>query len=196
MAITSDHGEELLERGRVQHGQTMYEELIHVPLILRPPGGTRPRRFRDLVEVIDLFPTFIDLLELPYPEGMQGQSLVPYLLSGKRSDVGDLAYAEVNFRVNKYALRTKDWKIIFTPEGADPFLGGEGLYELYHLKLDPEEKTNLASSSADYETFHKNLTEHRKKLETISDSLEGRGGKEAYIDEQLLDQLREHGYVR
>jgi arylsulfatase A-like enzyme len=76
----SDHGEEFHDHGRMWHGHSVYGELAHVPLFVRwpwrVPGGTR---IDEVVESIDIMPTLLDLSQLPYPTGIQGQSLAPLL---------------------------------------------------------------------------------------------------------------------
>lgn len=80
VVFTSDHGEEFLDHGRTFHGQSVYGELIHVPLIL---WGARwvPRGavVRETVELVDLMPTLLELSGLEAPPGLQGQSLSPLL---------------------------------------------------------------------------------------------------------------------
>jgi arylsulfatase A-like enzyme len=195
LLITSDHGEELLERGRVQHGFTLYEELTHVPLILRPPGGTVPQHIPDLVEVIDVFPTLLEYAGLPRPEKTQGVSLIRFL---DPSDAGSpwkkTAFSEVDYQANKYALRTDTWKIIH-----NPVTGAEGAcreFELYELASDPEEIRDLAGESRYFETLRKRVTLFRKNLEAFSASLKGKGQKVGDLDPALLNELRAQGYVK
>ena len=78
VVFTADHGEEFYEHGSVGHGHTLHDELIHVPLIIRIPSQSNilatPRRLDTPVGLIDVFPTLCDLLHLPKPSGVQGQS--------------------------------------------------------------------------------------------------------------------------
>ena len=77
IVITSDHGEELFERGTMGHGHSLHDELLRVPLIIRWPGGTPRARIEDQVRTMDLFPTLLDTLALPVPPGLDGVSLMP-----------------------------------------------------------------------------------------------------------------------
>lgn len=63
--ITSDHGEEFLEHGFVEHAWTLYDESIRVPLILSAPGKTRPGRIADPVSIVDILPTLLKLGKIP-----------------------------------------------------------------------------------------------------------------------------------
>ncbi len=75
--ITSDHGEGLFDHGESNHVTTMYQELIHVPLILSGPGIPANTRIEHTVQLLDVAPTLLDLLGLEVPENFQGRSLVP-----------------------------------------------------------------------------------------------------------------------
>lgn len=109
--ITSDHGEEFLDHGKVAH-QQIYPEGIMVPLIIVHPDLDHAIRIRALVESIDLAPTLYELAGLPAVDGLSGQSLVPYF-----RDPGTVlsteAYAEVVFpQTQKTLLVQRDGELI------------------------------------------------------------------------------------
>jgi arylsulfatase A-like enzyme len=79
VVVTSDHGEEFREHGRILHGFALYEESIRVPLILVVPGYRGGRVVEQRVSLIDLAPTILDLIGLPAEERFEGRSLVPFL---------------------------------------------------------------------------------------------------------------------
>ncbi len=74
--ITSDHGEEFLEHGRLVHEQ-IYNECVHVPLIVVGPGVRVGASIRDLAMSVDLTPTILDLLGVASPRHLSGRSLLP-----------------------------------------------------------------------------------------------------------------------
>ncbi len=76
--LTSDHGEEFLEHGALGHYQ-VYPQTLFVPLIVLHPGVEPGRRVTELVELVDLLPTLCDLSSIRCPEGLSGESLVPWL---------------------------------------------------------------------------------------------------------------------
>ena len=79
LVIHADHGEELWDHGGFEHGHTMHEELLNVPLLLRYPAlDLPPRVIANQVRAIDVFPTILDLIGVPRPE-TRGVSLVPLL---------------------------------------------------------------------------------------------------------------------
>jgi arylsulfatase A-like enzyme len=134
IVVTSDHGEEFLEHGRLKHGTQLYEELVRVPLVLSGPG-VRRRRARELVQGIDVFPTLAGLLGADAPGRLPGRNV---LLPGAAA----AAVSETRFGAGPdgratelVALRTADWKLIHTA-AADH-------YELYDLTRDPAERHNL-----------------------------------------------------
>ncbi len=79
--FVSDHGEEFFDHGSVGHGQTLWQELVHVPLIVRWPGVTEGAiRIGDPAGLVDVAPTILDILGLSVPQDMKGHSLAPLLL--------------------------------------------------------------------------------------------------------------------
>ncbi|MGD8374578.1 MAG: sulfatase-like hydrolase/transferase [Acidobacteriota bacterium] len=138
VVVTSDHGESLGEHGESTHGLFLYDAVMHVPLILRVPG-MGARTISDLVRIVDIFPTVLDLLGLPPVEPMAGRSLVP-LLQGE-PDPGRVALMEswlprLNYGWSDLAaVRDADWKYIRAPRP-----------ELYDERTDPGEIRDLAAS--------------------------------------------------
>ncbi len=92
--ITSDHGEEFLEHGKLAHEQ-VYNECLHVPLIILDPASEGGRRIPEIVRTIDLAPTIFDLTRVPPPNPMSGVSLVP-LLKNSQSWIAQDAFARDN----------------------------------------------------------------------------------------------------
>ncbi len=93
IVVTADHGESLGEHGENSHGIFVYESAIRVPLIVRWPGAT-PRRVPDLVQLVDIAPTVLELEGVAAPP-MDGVSLAPFLRGGRSA--GRLGYAESMF---------------------------------------------------------------------------------------------------
>jgi arylsulfatase A-like enzyme len=140
VAVTSDHGEEMFERGYIQHGKSLYEELTRVPLILRVPG-TAPRVVQEPVMLVDLAPTLLAALGFPPDPRMQGVDLLADP-PGPR-----LVYSEVDdLFARKTALREPGGKkLIHGPLDADVQARNEKEWELYDLAADPGEKDDLAA---------------------------------------------------
>ena len=97
--VISDHGEELGEQGLFDHRLHMGEELLHVPLIIRPPGGIEGGGRSDrLTGLIDLMPTVMELAGADPPAGLHGRSLLP-TLQGETTDATDAVFAEGPWRM-------------------------------------------------------------------------------------------------
>ncbi|MBW2464788.1 MAG: sulfatase [Deltaproteobacteria bacterium] len=136
--ITSDHGEQFNEHGHRRHGNTVYEEEVHVPLLIWGPG-VDPGPRETPVGLIDLFPTMVEAAGLEVPNGICGESLLESLLSGGEPEARPVYVAAVPDRtveIFKYAWIDGDDKLIVD--------GSTGTREVYDLSVDPDEHDNLA----------------------------------------------------
>lgn len=141
--LTSDHGTELYEHRRYDHGFTLYNELLHVPLIIKFPRAIEQRVIRDRVSSVDLMPTILDLMDVRVTadarQQFRGSSLVP-AIKGER--VQRDIFSETDYRAYTYKrsiIAPDGWKLIYTLETKSR--------ELFNLNKDPEEKTNLAAAN-------------------------------------------------
>ena len=140
VVVAGDHGEGLHEHLETDHGMLVYNSTLHVPLAFAGPRIGRPgHRVKDVVSLVDLTPTLLDILKVPTPKHVSGRSLVA-ALNGR--DIGSRdCYAETDtpFMYNRWApLRaviSDRWKYIHTTRP-----------ELYDLEQDPGELTNLVES--------------------------------------------------
>jgi arylsulfatase A-like enzyme len=135
LIITSDHGEAFGEHGYLGHREGLYDEHVHIPLLVRFPGGEAPvGRVRALSETVDILPTVLDLFALPFPTSVQGRSLVP-LITGERRAVHDFVFARAEGSPETYLVRDQSWAMIL-------FKGGK-LRALYDLEHDPWQTRNV-----------------------------------------------------
>jgi arylsulfatase A-like enzyme len=129
--VTSDHGEAFGEHGGTEHGKTLYEELLHVPLLARSPLFT-PRVIDQRVGLVDLGPTLLDIFGVATPATYEGQSLVPLLAGGVTTLTRPL-FAEGRLR-----------RALTTPDGLKVIEDTRRkLVEAYDLSVDPGETRNL-----------------------------------------------------
>jgi arylsulfatase A-like enzyme len=175
VVVTSDHGEELYERGVFGHRGLLYDELLHVPLIIRATG-VPPRVDSRLASSIDITPTILAMAGVSTDTILEGHDL----LQGSTSR--DAVFAQYEGR--SYAIRTEEWKLIVHTN--------PGLTELYDLLRDPNERENLADVRPEVrEDLSRRLSEWRKARPEL-DSLER---FDVAIDEAERERLRALGYL-
>lgn len=149
--LTSDHGEEFDDHGSMEgHQWTLYDEVLHVPLIIRTPAGPEGEVVDSLVETLDVAPTILEYLGFPTPAEFQGHSLWP-LMSGEAGDAHRLAYAKTEQFNSKQSVRSMTHKLIHTFDTGTNAFGfpiAPG-FELYDLRDDPREQRNIFSVDAE-----------------------------------------------
>jgi arylsulfatase A-like enzyme len=138
VVVTADHGEEFLEHGRLKHRVHLYDELLHVPLVIAGPG-VRPGRVAEQVQGIDFFPTLAGLLGTAPPRDLPGNDLL-----AARPEAP--AFSETLYGLMPdgattpiVSLRTAAWKLIHAP--------ALGRWELYDLVRDPAERQDRFASA-------------------------------------------------
>lgn len=157
VVLMADHGEafgvhKFAGEQMYFHGQTLYRELIHVPLMFRVPGAT-PRIAHDVVEMIDLAPTIAALFGVAAPAAWVGRSLVPAIANQPLAPKP--AFSEL--------LRAPDWdhegKSMVTADGKRHvfFRISDSRWEIYDLEADPDEKTNIADSDPNAKALQEQL---------------------------------------
>ena len=182
--LTSDHGEEFLEHGGMQHGYRLYEELLRIPMIIRAPGVPPSRIVDGPASHVDLAPTVLELLGVPVPESFQGRSLasrirgvpgfrIPPVLSETRYEP----------EAPQLALRGEQWKLIRHP--------ASGRLELYDLAADPGEQVDLAGKRP--RVAARLDAELSRRLEGLAAIEVPDAVQES--DPELEAQLRELGYL-
>ena len=151
VVVTADHGQGLGEHGWASH-RILYEEQLHVPLIVRAPGLPSGSSVGALVRTIDVYPTVLECLDLGAAATYEGRSLLA--LARGEPDAPRLAYADAlnkwDTRADMLQKRPADdllhclmderWKLIYRPLRQDES-------ELYDLELDRDEARNLYRAS-------------------------------------------------
>jgi arylsulfatase len=139
--VIADHGEAFWQHGVWAHGRHIYEEFVRIPFILHVPGAPSlvGKRVEEPVSLVDLLPTYLDLLDLEAPPELKGDSLLP-LIGG---DTEDFAMRKVFLRnthsdVPEFGLRVGRYKWIYKVY--------ESRYELYDLVEDPQEEHDLVAA--------------------------------------------------
>ena len=213
VAFYADHGEEFHDHGRMWHGQSVYGEMIRVPLILWGPGHVRQGlTVEEPVQLIDLMPTLLDLSRLRAPAEVQGQSLRP-LLAGPASSTppGGASATAPGWKrrpliaekqpfgtgtdfpnaAQAYAVIDGPWKLIHNVARAS----GTPEFELYDFYRDQLDQKNVAAEHpGEVERLAKALAAWRQwaqaaRLKPDSEATKG-------MTAEQLEQLRSLGYVK
>jgi len=180
--VTSDHGEEFFERGTMGHGQSLHEELIHVPLIIKPPASWRwPRGQKTdaLAEVRDIAATILDAAGVELT-ALRGPSLLPWASPAAPSIPPHEFIVSEGHRT--VATRTVDWKLIVDVT--------EQTEQLYDLREDPGETTDLSDRRPeDLQRMRELVADWRAGLVSIT------GSAAEALDPELEEGLRALGYL-
>lgn len=207
VAFTADHGDEFNDHGSRGHKKTLYNEVVHVPLVISLPWSSRRTDVEEVVSLIDLSPTLLDLIGRPAPASFEGHSLLP-LLGGRRAGSSDLrvALSRLVARVRAAPPERAAFSELMIAEvghekrysrhvrsvvvGTRKLIAGkEGQMEFYDLEADPRERNPDALAEADRALL-------RETLEGMQQRALSRGSKRETIeiDDATRAQMRALGY--
>jgi arylsulfatase A-like enzyme len=210
IAFYADHGEEFHDHGRMWHGQSVYGEMMRIPLIFWGPGRVgKGLKVDETVQLIDVMPSLLELSGLEPPDTVQGQSLRPLLAGSSAGGSGVAAASGWTRRpaisekqpfgddsdfpgaAESYAIADGNWKLIHNvarpPERPE--------FELFDFIKDPLDQNNVAAEHPDVvERLSKQL-EGWKRMATQAklkpDSEETKG-----MSAEQLERLRSLGYIK
>jgi arylsulfatase A-like enzyme len=173
--ILSDHGQAFGEHGEYATHAQLYDEIIRTVLIIKDPRRRlQGARIPNVVQLVDVMPTILELLDIPVPSGVAGRSLVPLLDTGqdpKREEIAVTLFDGAGLS----SIRTAEWKLI-TLNGTPS--------ELYHLSRDPGEQTNR---------LNENPSVVRKLQERLSE-VTGNTEQSPAPSSDPKEWLQKHGY--
>jgi arylsulfatase A-like enzyme len=183
VVFTSDHGEEFAEHGRVGlHGYNLYDEVLHVPLLIRRPG-VEPQRVDRQVRLIDLPLTLLGLMNVEAGHLFEGQDL---FAEGQEPAQDLPTFSEMTDETNRHwaSLRTGEYK----------FIGIRGLqFELFDLRSDPGEKTNLFGDNPALDSrWQRRLGE---QVQSNLAAAPAHHPSPVKLDDDVKRQLRALGYI-
>ncbi len=185
IAIAADHGEAFGEHGETRHGLLLYDETIHVPLLLKlPTEEFAGKRIDEKVALADVAPTLLQAANVPVPSTMQARSLFTLMDVHSRNETERAVYSET-----EYAHRTLGWSELRS------WRAGKYLYvhapkqELYDQTVDPGALKNIApTSKAVADTLDAQMSSFRH--ETTGDGVE-----QTKIDPAQAESLHALGYL-
>ena len=184
IVVVADHGQSLGAHGEEGHGIFLYDETIHVPLLIKlPEGQSEAKQVSAKVRLVDVAPTVLEIAGIPVPSQMQGQSLLRVAKAGGGSDQPVYSRSDLS-------QRGFGWSIL------ESWRAGKYLYirapkpELYDMTADPAAAHNLAQSSkATMDTM-------ASQLDSFDRRFSGQGGKSASeLSSSEMQKLASLGYV-
>ena len=186
LIFTADHGEELFEHGSFGHGHAMWQELLHVPLIVWGPG-IAPGRESVPVSLVDIAPTVLEGVGLTSRSPFDGHSLWPTLSEGASLPTRTLFSEGIYSGPNPQSVVVR-WphKLIVNHQ--------DGLIEAFDLAQDPNEHINLAGEArATTDRLIAHLCRHQQTAQDIDQAADR---VPVAPDPSVLERLRALGYVR
>ncbi|XP_072137286.1 arylsulfatase K [Mobula birostris] len=164
LIFTSDHGELAMEH-RQFYKMSMYEGSSHVPLLITGPGISGRQHISNLVSLVDIYPTLLDIVGIPLPKNLSGYSLLPLLrripnnifVKTSRPDWVFSEFHGCNVNASTYMIRSGRWKYITYADGVSV------PSQLFDLIADPDELINVATK------YTKITSTLNKKLRSILD---------------------------
>ena len=138
--VTSDHGEQLYDHQGWDHGYSLFEDQLHVPLIVRlPQARYAGKQVESPVGLVDVLPTLLSLVGLEVPERLQGRDVTATFAGNAVPDPTEILYATaVKWNPNAASVRDRRYKLIRTrPAVSD---------QLFDLDVDPGERNDIAAS--------------------------------------------------
>jgi len=188
--VTSDHGEEFWEHNGFEHGHTLYNEVIHVPLIVKAPGGQPRGVVAQPVGTVGIVPTVLELCAAEFePDDLSARSLAPLLANPDVSEGASIIMSTgLAYYENRIALQFEQYKYIQSLVS--------GREELYDLAADPREHASLLRTHEEIvKRSQALLGEGVQAALTLKQRLEISDPDKAELDDQTLRQLRSLGYL-
>ncbi|MAI80577.1 MAG: hypothetical protein CL917_16670 [Deltaproteobacteria bacterium] len=196
VVITSDHGEEFMDHGRMDHFLTVYQEILHVPMIFRGRAIPEKLRIDTPVSLVDIAPTILSIAGLPVDEDIDGLDLMP-LMTGEPSSLfqnrflygeaaGGLSYALMmdNIYPIYRSVRRGRYKLIHDSKKERSWL--------YDLTEDPGETRDISKEHPEVASQLLKEMMHRHSDSNFNPSEKDK----VNLDSKDLEQLRALGYIR
>jgi len=187
--FTADHGEEFRDHGGFLHGHTLYQEVVRLPWIVKPPKGMgSPGAVKARIRQIDMVPTLLELLGRKVPAELQGRSYAALFFGGTYS--ADTAFAETRLGERIVSATSGPWRLIVRSPG-NP---ARERRELYNLVSDPSEMTSVAAEHP-FEVGFLRQELRRWSYESASRRSPDLAGATTVLSEKEIEDLKDLGYL-
>lgn len=198
--LTATHGQAIDEHGLYDEHMGLYEEIIHVPLIINYPGAVPKKQVSALVTTLDLLPTILDIIKIPGESYCDGASLLP-LMKGSAATLHDKIFAE-SYLQRASMVRSGTWKYIRynddmatkhinrikNQSGMQYFSKTEGTSELFDFRKDSFEKKKVDNNKGKEQEMKEQL------MSWYKDCHRRKPGDHATLCNQLLIRMVQLGY--
>jgi arylsulfatase A-like enzyme len=202
IAVVADHGEAFGEHGEESHGFFLYDETVHVPLLIKLAGARAGNvQISERVSLVDVAPTVLQAVRVEVPSQMQGQSLLSRMgeknsgekkLNGrnKSESVADGGVQRTIYAETDYPQRAFGWSRLRALRVGKYLYIDAPRRELYDESADPKALHNLADASPGLaNTLQAQLEEFRRNTSG------GSGGKGASLSAEQAEKLQALGYI-
>jgi choline-sulfatase len=204
VVFTADHGEELHDHGDVGHGRSLYDEVIHVPLVMARSPALPRRRVPDVVSLVDIAPTVLDVAGVPAPQEFVGHSLrsllepspppveTPFVRMARwlRPAPAPMAYSELITIGADARNRRRPHELAVVGERTKLIVGVGGERERYDLTHDPGERKRLEGDDPDLTRLEAAARAFRQRVPRLADDAPA-----TELSEDVKERLRALGYV-
>lgn len=187
--VIADHGEALWEHGYFGHNVQVYQNMAHIPFVVRPPAGAFDgggRRIDSVVQTVDIYATMADVFgSEKASDQIDGDSILPLLANPERTRDG-LAYTRTLWDKPTYGVRDGRWEYVYETRS--------GNEQLYDLQADHAEKRNLLAEYPIRSAYFKQhlsswILEQKEKARRISSPAD------AQMDAADEENLKRLGYI-
>lgn len=190
LVVTADHGEEFYEHGNWRHGNQLYNEVVHVPLLFRLPGTVPAARRSDLAMSVDVLPTLAAMIDGQADDTLQVDGRT--LFAADAASKGTTAFSEHWwFDGGTYSsrmVRNRDMKLLESRDEAK----SQERTELYDLATDASEQRNLLENPT--AVSDNSLGELQGLLARFGDKVSVASAVKVKVDQSTEERLRQLGY--
>lgn len=188
--LAGDHGESIGEHQFLDHGHTLYQEQVHVPLLVLGPGDwTGGKRIVTPVQIMDVFPTILLQAGLTPVETIQGRNLAPLLLNAGAMDRPVLAELDIDPHP-RYKAFQRSLRMILEQQNK-LIEASNQMHEMYDLVRDPLEKDNMIRNEPEAaQQMRDRMNDHFRLMGTMRHK-----GQHGELDPETREKLKALGYI-
>jgi arylsulfatase A-like enzyme len=190
IVLVADHGEAFNDHGRWEHANSLFEELLNVPLVIKfPDGWGGGKTVASMARQMDILPTVLDVLHEPVPAAVQGRSLLPLLICPDEGREDRRSYAYLGGfggGIEMESLLADNLKLIHYIHYDRP----RPDIELYDVANDPKEEHNLAATRSIEAGYLRSMLPAYQRRSQAAPAVQS----PAVIDDALNERLRALGY--